>query len=641
MLNIKQFIQALTIVFIFSAVDAFAQGSAFVYQGKLQDGGAAANGTYQFEFKLYDAVAGGNQVGQTLSDIPATVTSGIFTVNLDFGAASYTGAARFLEISVRLNGSGQPYTNLNPRQEITSAPYAVRALNANQANQATTANTANTATTANFATDAGSLGGIAANQYVLTTDPRLQPQAPGNFIQNSTNQQPTSNFNISGEGKADKFTAATQYNIGLNRVLAAGNGNLFVGFGTGGGGASGGLNTFVGNNAGMNTSTGTRNAFSGAGAGLNNTTGSDNSYFGSGSGLTNQTSSGNSFFGANSGNLNTAANNSFFGANSGKINSTGTNNAFFGFETGMANQSGAGNSIFGAGAGKANVGGDQNSFFGRNAGTANNEGNFNSFFGSGSGQGNTTGIGNSFFGESTGILSNGSNNSFFGKGAGLVSTTGGNNTFVGYTAGVNNTTGSNNTLLGANAQVASNSLQFATAIGAGAVVDASNRITLGRDQGQDGVWIWGKTIAFGGLSLGTMEPGASFALCGGGGSGTSIGFCSSSIRYKENVEDYTRGLDLITKLRPVTFDWKKTGERDLGFVAEEVGEAEPLLNVVYKGQIEGVKYAQITTALVNAVKEQQEQIRRQQEQIEALKALVCAANPNVAVCQPAQKEIKP
>src|SRR5687768_18541922 len=115
MLNIKQFIQALTIVFIFSAVDAFAQGSAFVYQGKLQDGGTAANGTYQFEFKLFDAAAGGNQIGQTITNLSATVSGGIFAVNLDFGAASFDGAARFLEISVRQSGGGQNYTVLNPR----------------------------------------------------------------------------------------------------------------------------------------------------------------------------------------------------------------------------------------------------------------------------------------------------------------------------------------------------------------------------------------------------------------------------------------------------------------------------------------------------------------------------------------------
>ena len=86
---------------------------------------------------------------------------------------------------------------------------------------------------------------------------------------------------------------------------------------------------------------------------------------------------------------------------------------------------------------------------------------------------------------------------------------------------------------------------------------------------------------------------------------------------------------------------------DVGFVAEEVNAVEPLLTVYNdKGEIEGVKYAQVTTALVNAVKEQQtqiekqneqiekqnEQLRQQQAQIDALKALVCQSNTNAPVC---------
>lgn len=335
---------------VFSTV-AFAQTSSFVYQGKLQDGGIAANGTYQFQFRLYDASSGGGQIGQTIADLGATVTNGIFAINLDFGVASFNGAARFLEIGVRLGGSGQPYTILNPRQQISSTPYAVKSLNADAATTAITAN------------NAENLGGVAAAQFVVTTDPRMNdPRSPlphsTYYINNSSNQQASSNFNISGEGKADKFTAATQYNLGINRVLASGNGNLFVGFGTGSGGAIGGLNTFVGNNAGMNTTNGTRNTFTGAGAGIQNTIGNDNSYFGSGAGLTNQGGDNNSFFGANSGNLNIADNNSFFGANAGKVNAAGD-----------------GNSFFGADSGKANTGGVKNSFFGRNAGLANTTGN--------------------------------------------------------------------------------------------------------------------------------------------------------------------------------------------------------------------------------------------------------------------------
>lgn len=633
MLNTKRFILALTIVFLFSAVSVFAQSPAFVYQGKLQDGAAAANGTYQFEFKLFDAAAGGNQIGQTLSDVSATVTNGIFSVNLDFGVGSYTGAARYLEISVRLAGSGQPYTNLNPRQQVTSTPYAVRSLNANQADQSNTANTAN------FATDAANLGGIAANQYVLTTDPRLN-QTPGNFIQNTTNQQPTSNFNISGEGKADKFTAATQFNIGINRVLAAGNGSLFVGFGTGPN-ANGGLNTFVGNNAGMNTTSGTRNSFTGAGAGLNNTLGNDNSFFGSGAGL------------ANTG----AINNSFFGSYSGYTTTTGSNNSFFGYESGRMNTIGLGNAFFGKSSGKSNTTGGGNSFFGNQAGEDNTIGNGNAFFGEKSGQNNVDGSSNAFFGVNSGAFNtNGASNSFFGRNSGFSNTSGGFNTFFGINSGDTNTTGSNNTIIGANADVSVGGLQFATALGAGAIVDGSNKVVIGRTTDEvkiPGTLYVPQSILTNDISANDVSVNGDLgvALFTGGGAtpvcATLNGLyifrqCSSSIRYKNNVQNFTRGLELINRLRPVTFDWKETGQSDIGFVAEEIADAEPLLATYNQtGQIEGVKYAQVTTALVNAVKEQQEQIRRQQEQIEALKALVCASNPAASVCQPVQKVSKP
>lgn len=57
-----------------------------------------------------------------------------------------------------------------------------------------------------------------------------------------------------------------------------------------------------------------------------------------------------------------------------------------------------------------------------------------------------------------------------------------------------------------------------------------------------------------------------------------ISNCSSSRRYKDEIEDYRSGLDVLKSLRPVTFRWKSNGQKDVGFVAEEVNEAEPLLN---------------------------------------------------------------
>ena len=54
---------------------------------------------------------------------------------------------------------------------------------------------------------------------------------------------------------------------------------------------------------------------------------------------------------------------------------------------------------------------------------------------------------------------------------------------------------------------------------------------------------------------------------------------------------------------------------DVGFSAEEVEKIEPLLVTYNNGQIEGVKYGQITTVLVNAVKQQQEIINAQQQRV--------------------------
>ncbi len=101
-------------------------GTAFTYQGSLQDGGSPAQGVYDLQFSVYDAVAGGALVGGPITHTPVTVTNGLFTVVLDFGAGVFTGNARWLEIGVRTNGGGG-FTTLGPRQPLTPSPYALYA----------------------------------------------------------------------------------------------------------------------------------------------------------------------------------------------------------------------------------------------------------------------------------------------------------------------------------------------------------------------------------------------------------------------------------------------------------------------------------------------------------------------------------
>ena len=63
-----------------------AQTTAFTYQGRLTDGGNAASGLYDLQFKLFDAVTGGNQIATTVTRDDVTVTGGVFSTGLDFGA---------------------------------------------------------------------------------------------------------------------------------------------------------------------------------------------------------------------------------------------------------------------------------------------------------------------------------------------------------------------------------------------------------------------------------------------------------------------------------------------------------------------------------------------------------------------------
>ena len=94
-------------------------GTAFTYQGQLKNNGSPANGNFNMDFKLWnDATlsAPANQVGVTISLPNVSVTNGLFSVPLDFGAV-YNGEKRWLEIAV----TG---TTLSPRQELTATPYS-------------------------------------------------------------------------------------------------------------------------------------------------------------------------------------------------------------------------------------------------------------------------------------------------------------------------------------------------------------------------------------------------------------------------------------------------------------------------------------------------------------------------------------
>ena len=101
-----------------------------------------------------------------------------------------------------------------------------------------------------------------------------------------------------------------------------------------------------------------------------------------------------------------------------------------------------------------------------------------------------------------------------------------------------------------------------------------------------------------------------------------IYYDSSSLRYKENIQDFGSALGKIKELRPVTYDDKKLKISSFGLIAEEVNEIAPEL-VTYKdidGESlpEAVVYDRLTIHLLKAMQEQQDIIDDLKARIEAL-----------------------
>jgi hypothetical protein len=69
----------------------------------------------------------------------------------------------------------------------------------------------------------------------------------------------------------------------------------------------------------------------------------------------------------------------------------------------------------------------------------------------------------------------------------------------------------------------------------------------------------------------------------------------------------------MKKLRGVSYDWKGTGQHDVGFIAEEVGSIVPeVVSFGPDGRAEGIDYGRLTSVLVEAMKQQQVEIEKLQ-----------------------------
>ena len=95
---------------------------------------------------------------------------------------------------------------------------------------------------------------------------------------------------------------------------------------------------------------------------------------------------------------------------------------------------------------------------------------------------------------------------------------------------------------------------------------------------------------------------------------------TSARRYKENIVSLQDQLENIKKLEPVEFEWKETKKKDIGLIAEDVEKIYPqLVEHDDNGDVMGVKYSKITSLLVKAIQEQQEQIDQLKIEVKNLK----------------------
>ena len=189
---------------------ALAQDTTFTYQGQLSRDGERFNGLVDLEFRIFDALSGGTQIGPTVLRPQQPVEDGLFQVELDFGFEPFFTTGRFIDI--RADGAA-----LLPRQPIRPAPMAVYALSGSAGPQGPPG-------VSPYQYDQGSytlsfVEGALGLRFVGSADASAPP---GIALGHAANEMPFPiGATISGGGSADDPNAA----LGSYATVGGGRGN--------------------------------------------------------------------------------------------------------------------------------------------------------------------------------------------------------------------------------------------------------------------------------------------------------------------------------------------------------------------------------------------------------------------------------
>jgi hypothetical protein len=170
----------------------------------------------------------------------------------------------------------------------------------------------------------------------------------------------------------------------------------------------------------------------------------------------------------------------------------------------------------------------------------------------------------------------------------------------------------------------------------GGIVLSADYITLSGDTAIS--LIDGDVTSNGRITAGNFFT--SLGLAGGGTTGASVNNAgsiirtTSSARYKQDIEDSVFNYEDILALQPKTFRLKEEAAEDdnarryAGFIAEDIAGTALDIFVAYRtnenGEQEpdGVYYAELTSALLSAIKHQDEKIKSLEARLEALESRV-------------------
>lgn len=614
---------------------------AFTYQGELRLSTGPATGNYDMQFRLYNAEAGGSQLGATVSATSVSATGGLFAVPLDFGPAQFAGDRQWLEIAIRPAG-GSAYETLSPRTEMTAAPYAWGAAVA----------LANAVTTTSIVD--GTIGSADINTAQVQA--RVASSCPSGQSIRQVNANGTVTCESAGAGPVGpQGPAGPQGPIGNTGAAGAtgatgpqgpaGSADAWGRLGNAGTSAS----NFIGTTDAQPFVVRTANARS--------LRIEPSSITFVGFPITTNTIAGSSFNLVNAGvrGATIAGGGVPGGDTDPDLTSENPNRVRDHYGTvsgGYGNDAGDGLGTPGDRAFATVGGGRNNNAFGAastvGGGTDNTASGASSIVGGG--DGNTASGSESSVGGGTSNTASGITSTVGGGGLNFASgnsSTVGGGLFNGASGGLNTVGGGTDnaargrasTVSGGDRNCAGGDYSWAggrdAKVRPGTEGPGCEGVPRSGTIGDAGTFVWadgtgGNFIstgenqflvrAAGGVAVNSNDP-AGNALrvngtlrvdtLGNAGAtalcrnlGAQVAACSSSARYKRDIGDLELGLAAVLRLRAVSYRWKDSLEADIGFVAEEIaGIDERLITRNAKGEIEGVKYDRLTAVLANAVQE--------------------------------------